>query len=96
MGFGKAFKKAFKSVTSVVTKPAAQALGAVGIGQAGATAVESQAPAAVAPAAIVETPKDASSDVSDDSQTEAGRKKARAGGKKSLSVARAAGNGLNV
>lgn len=48
------------------------------------------------PAPTIEPPKKEESDTSDDSQTESGRKKARASGKKGLSVARKTKGGLNI
>lgn len=91
MGFGKSFKKAFKKVTKTVT-------GAVGgiLGAEQPKAVEVEAPQQVAPAAQIIEPPKADAEGGDESQTEAGRKKARAGGKKSLSVARSSGGGLNI
>lgn len=97
MGFGKSFKKAIKKVTKTVKKTAGIATGGLLGGDEepkGAVAVEAPAPAAPA-AQIVEPPK-AEAEGNDESQTEAGRKKARAGGKKSLSVARSSGGGLNI
>lgn len=75
-------------------------VGAVtGKGQGEATIVN-EAPAAVQaappPAQLVEPPKPEDVSGEDDAQTEAGRKKARAGGKKSLSVARSSGGGINI
>lgn len=51
---------------------------------------------APAPAALVEVPDKEDVETDDEAQTESGRKKARAGGKKSLSVARSSGGGLNI
>ena len=52
-------------------------------------------PAAPPAAQIVDVPeKEVSTE--DEAQTESGRKKARAGGKKSLSVARSSGGGINI
>lgn len=47
-------------------------------------------------AQVIEPPKPESTETEDEAQTEAGRKKAARGGKKSLSVARASGGGLNI
>lgn len=93
MGFGSSFKKAFKKVKKVVKKTSG--IGLLGGGES-PRAVEVEAPPQAAPAAqIVEAPKtDVETD--DESQTESGRKKARAGGKKSLSVARSSGGGINL
>lgn len=82
----KAVKKSIDPVTRKVLgddeKPKAQAV---------------EAPvAAPPPAQVVEAPKQEDVQTDDAAQTEAGRKKARAGGKKSLSVARSSGTGINV
>ncbi|UUG66312.1 tail assembly protein [Pectobacterium phage vB_PcaP_P15_PC2B6] len=102
MGFGKALKKAFKQVTNVVTKPVAQVAQVAGAGvglltgqQAGTSVNDFGAPV-MTQAAAVEAPLDTNAQVVDDADTEAGRRKARAGGKRSLSVTRASGSGLNL
>uniref|UniRef100_A0AAT9S8T4 Head-to-tail connector n=2 Tax=unclassified Caudoviricetes TaxID=2788787 RepID=A0AAT9S8T4_9CAUD len=98
---GKKIKKAVKKVTKSVKKvvkevarPVKQIAGGLA-GSAGA-AQEVEVPAAQTPAAqIVDVPeKEVSTE--DEAQTESGRKKARAGGKKSLSVARSSGGGINI
>lgn len=98
---GKKVKKAVKKVTKSVKKvvkevarPVKQIAGGLAGGAGEAQVVE--VPAAAAPAAqIVDVPeKDVSTE--DEAQTESGRKKARAGGKKSLSVARSSGGGINI
>ena len=96
MGLFKKIKKAVKKVTKQVTKPVRQVAkglaGAVGV-DGGAQVVE--APQATPAAQIVDVPeKEVSTE--DEAQTESGRKKARAGGKKSLSVARSSGGGINI
>lgn len=99
MGFGKALKKAFKQVTKVVTKPVAQVAGAgVGLltGQQAGTSVNDFGSPVMTQAAAVEAPLDTNAQVVDDADTEAGRRKARAGGKRSLSVTRTSGSGLNL
>lgn len=93
----KAVKKVTKSVKKVVkevARPVKQIAGGLA-GSAGA-AQEVEVPAAQTPAAqIVDVPeKEVSTE--DEAQTESGRKKARAGGKKSLSVARSSGGGINI
>lgn len=104
MGWGKKFKKAFKKVTKPVEKLAKGAVGAVA-GAAGLggdkepeVIVQQAAPVAPAPtpAQVVEAPTKDDVDTEDESQTESGKKKARAGGKKSLSVARSSGGGINI
>ncbi|QXV72999.1 hypothetical protein [Edwardsiella phage PVN09] len=94
---GKPIKKAFKKITRAarkvvreVTRPVKQVAGVLGGGMGEAQVVE--VPQA---AQIVDIPdKDVSTE--DAAQTESGRRKAHAGGKKSLSVARSAGGGINI
>ena len=52
--------------------------------------------AAPPPAQIVDVPEQDKADGEDEAQTESARKKARAGGKKELSVARSSGGGINI
>ncbi|AIM41088.1 host range and adsorption protein [Escherichia phage CICC 80001] len=98
---GKKIKKAVKKVTKSVKKvvkevarPVKQVAGGLTGGAGEAQVVE--VPQAATPAAqIVDVPeKEVSTE--DEAQTESGRKKARAGGKKSLSVARSSGGGINI
>ena len=86
--------KAAKKVVKEVTRPVKQVVGGLAGGSGEAQVVE--VPQAATPAAqIVDVPeKDVSTE--DEAQTESGRKKARAGGKKSLSVARSSGGGINI
>ncbi len=104
MGFFKKVKKAVSKVVKQATKaPENIAKGAVALatGQAGAEVIEKEAPAATqvvappAPATQVETPT-VETDDENTSDTESDKKKARAGGKKSLSIARSSGNGINI
>ena len=93
----KPFEKAVKKVTKEVTRPIKQVAGALSGGAGEAQVVEVPQPTAAAtPAAqIVDVPeKEVSTE--DEAQTESGRKKARSGGKKSLSVARSSGGGINI
>ena len=95
----KAVKKVTKSVKKVVkevTRPVKQVASGLAGGAGEAQVVEVPQPAAATPAAqIVDVPeKEVSTE--DEAQTESGRKKARAGGKKSLSVARSSGGGINI
>ncbi|AGC35491.1 tail assembly protein [Yersinia phage Y] len=77
--------KVVKKVVKEVTRPVKQVAGAL------AGVID----AAQAAAQIVDVPeKEVSTE--DEAQTESGRKKARAGGKKSLSVARSSGGGINI
>lgn len=88
----KKIKKAVKKVTRKITKPVEKlAKGALG-GDAPVPQVQEAAPAA----ALVDVPDVEKVESEDEAQTEAGRKKAARGGKKSLSVARSAGGGLNI
>lgn len=98
---GKKIKKAVKKVTKAakkvvkeVTRPVKQVAGGLAGGAGEAQVVE--VPQAATPAAqIVDVPeKEVSTE--DEAQTESGRKKARSGGKKSLSVARSSGGGINI
>lgn len=100
---GKKIKKAVKKVTKSVKKvvkevarPVKQVASGLAGGAGEAQVVEVPQPAAATPAAqIVDVPeKEVSTE--DEAQTESGRKKARAGGKKSLSVARSSGGGINI
>ena len=91
----KPVEKAVKKVTKEVARPVKQVAGAL-VGGAGEAQVVEVPQAAATPAAqIVDVPeKDVSTE--DEAQTESGRRKARAGGKKSLSVARSSGGGINI
>lgn len=101
MGLLKKVRKAVKKVTKAVTKPVKKvvkgAAGVVGLGtqKLKATQMVPNDPAAP-PAQIIEPPDKDNIDTEDESQTESGKKKTRAGGKKSLSVARNSGGGLNI
>ncbi|QXV80665.1 tail assembly protein [Escherichia phage JacobBurckhardt] len=99
---GKKVKKAVKKVTKSVKKvvkevarPVKQIAGGLAGGAGEAQVVEVPQAAATPAAQIVDVPeKEVSTE--DEAQTESGRKKARAGGKKSLSVARSSGGGINI
>lgn len=92
---GKKIKKAVKSVTKSVSKVAGVASGGLlGGGDEPKVVQQPAAPTPVA-ASVVEAPKD-STDGSDDADTEAAKKAARAKGKRGLQVARSAGSGLNI
>uniref|UniRef100_A0AAU7VH05 Virion assembly protein n=1 Tax=Escherichia phage vB_EcoS_P1338 TaxID=3161150 RepID=A0AAU7VH05_9CAUD len=95
---GKKIKKAVKKITKPVEKVAKGAVGAVGgvLGQGEKSGVQVMEQAAPPPAQIIEAPTKGDVETEDDAQTESGKKKARAGGKKSLSVARSSGGGLNI
>lgn len=89
MGFGKSLKKAFKKVAKIAGNP---------LGGGNDEKPREVAPE-VQPAPIVQTTTEVAkkdTDQTDDSDTEAAKKKARAGGKKGLSVARSSGSGLNI
>ncbi len=99
---GKKIKKAVKKVTKSVKKvvkevarPVKQVASGLAGGAGEAQVVEVPQAAAAPAAQIVDVPeKEVSTE--DEAQTESGRKKARAGGKKSLSVARSSGGGINI
>lgn len=99
---GKKIKKAVKKVTKSVKKvvkevarPVKQVASGLAGGVGEAQVVEVPQAAATPAAQIVDVPeKEVSTE--DEAQTESGRKKARAGGKKSLSVARSSGGGINI
>lgn len=91
MGFGKSLKKAFKKVRKAVTKPISDVLG-----KEPAAAVEVAAPEVVPPAAAVEVATPTTTQTEDEASTESDRRKARSGGKKSLSVSRSGGGGINL
>lgn len=93
---GKVVKKVKKAVKKVVKPVTKLAGGLLGADAQAPTAEAAPVPAAPVPAApVVDVPKEA---VETDSgvPTESDRKKARAGGKKSLSVARSSGAGVNI
>ena len=95
MGFGKIFKKVFKAATKPLKAAAAGIAGVAGIDKAQpVAAVPDQA--IVPAAAAVEAPPKDTANTGDESQTEAGKKKTARSGKKSLSVSRSTGNGVNI
>ncbi|WWD13719.1 host range and adsorption protein [Salmonella phage S147_CPL00262] len=106
MGFFKKIKKAVKKVVKEVTRPVEKAGkevgkvvgGALGAGKQEIIQQEAPAPVVTAPppAQIVDVPEQDKAEGEDEAQTESARKKARAGGKKSLSVARSSGGGINI
>lgn len=102
---GKKIKKVVKKTVRKITKPVEKAVkgtvgavgGVLGGGQPETQVIEQAAPvAAPPPAQIIEAPTKGDVETEDEAQTESGKKKARAGGKKSLSVARSSGGGLNI
>ena len=106
MGFFKKIKKAVKKVVKEVGKPIEKAGkevgkvvgGALGAGKQEIIQQEAPSPVVTAPppAQIVDVPEQDKAEGEDEAQTESARKKARAGGKKSLSVARSSGGGINI
>lgn len=98
----KAVKKVVKEVTRPVkqvarevVRPVKQVAGAL----AGATAGAPDMPEIAQPtppAALVEVPQQEEVQTDTDAATESSRKKSRAVGKKSLSVTRSAGGGINI
>lgn len=94
---GKKIKKAVKKVTKPITKAVkkvARPLSGLAGGAGEAQVVE--VPQAASPAAQIVDVPDKEVSTEDEAQTESGRKKARSGGKKSLSVARSSGAGINI
>lgn len=94
----KAVKKVVKEVTRPVEKVAKEIIRPVKQ-VAGALAGSPDMPEVVQPtpsAALIEVPQQEEVQTDTDATTESSRKKARAGGKKSLSVARSAGGGINI
>lgn len=81
-----AFKK-FKELVKLRKKqlPEQVAAAQAGTSSAGGNAVQFDVPQAINPL-----------EPDEDQQTEAGRKKAKAGGKRTLSVARSSGGGINI
>lgn len=93
----KKVKKVVKKVTKPIEKVAKGAVGSLIGGEAKVVEAPPQAVEAAPPAAqLVDVPNQDNVETEDEAQTEAGRRKARAGGKKSLSVARSSGGGLNI
>ncbi len=88
---GKKITKAVKKAVKEITRPVKQVAGAL----AGAPDMPEIAPPTPS-AALIEVPQQEEVQTDTDATTEASRKKARAGGKKSLSVARSAGGGINI
>lgn len=91
----KSVKKAVKKVAKEVTRPVKQAAGVLAGGAGEAQVVEVPQAAATPAAQIVDVPEKEIS-TEDEAQTESGRRKARSGGKKSLSVSRSSGGGINI
>ena len=106
MGFFKKIKKAVKKVVKEVSRPVEKVGkevgkvvgGALGAGKQEIIQQEAPAPVVTAPppAQIVDVPEQDKAEGEDEAQTESARKKARAGGKKSLSVARSSAGGINI
>ena len=91
MGFGKIIKKVFKAAT----QPLKAVAGIAGIDKAQPVATVPDQAIVPAAAAVEAPPKD-TANTGDESQTEAGKKKNARSGKKSLSVSRSSGNGVNI
>lgn len=83
-GVVKSIKKAVKKVFSEIARPIKKAVGGDDV------------PDVPTPAAVIEVPKEETAGTTDNAQTESGRKKAVASGKRSLSVARSSGAGINI
>lgn len=87
----KAVKKVVNKAVKEITRPVKQVAGAL----AGVPDMPEIAPPTPS-AALIEVPQQEEVRTDTDADTAASRKKARAGGKKSLSVARSAGGGINI
>ena len=106
MGFFKKIQKAVKKVVKEVSRPVEKVGkevgkvvgGALGTGKQEVIQQEAPAPVVTAPppAQIVDVPEQDKAEGEDAAQTESARKKASAGGKKVLSVARSSGGGINI
>lgn len=97
MGFFKKIKKGVKRVVREVSRPVEKVGKAVGKVVGGALgAGKQEIIQQEAPAQIVDVPEQDKAEGEDKAQTESARKQARAGGKKSLSVARSSGGGINI
>lgn len=108
MGFFKKIEKAVKKVVKEVGRPIEKVGKEVGKAVGGALGagkqeiIQQEAPAQAQvvttppPAQIVGVPEQDKAEGEDEAQTESARKKARAGGKKALSVARSSGGGINI
>lgn len=90
----KAVKKVVKQVGKPIEKLGRKTVGALAGGAGGAVEVMQPEPVAAA-AQLIDVP-DKQVETDDSAETESGRRKARAGGKKSLSVARSSGGGINI
>lgn len=89
MGFFSGISKALRKVVKSVTKPVGGLLGAD-------AAQQVIAPPPPPAAAQVDIPKQENVEGDDEAQTESDKKRSRASGKKSLSVARSSGGGINL
>ncbi|HBZ7523804.1 TPA: hypothetical protein MM130_000358 [Klebsiella quasipneumoniae subsp. similipneumoniae] len=104
MGLFKKIKKAVKKAVKQVTKPVEEvAKGAVGLvagGNDGVTVIEKETPAATVsaptPAVAIDAPSQDDIESEDDATTESAKRKIAASGKRSLSIARSSGTGINI
>lgn len=96
MGWFKKITKSISKVVKKVTNPVRKAVGSVvGSQPTGAQTVETvqEAPAAAQPVDLA-TQTDVQN--TDDSTTESGKRRQAANGKRSLSIARSGGTGINI
>ena len=99
MGLFKKIKKAVKKVVKSVTKPVEKvAKGAVGAitGEAPEVVVQAQDTAPDPSAVSVDVPTNTTADTDTEEKTESAKRKINAGGKRSLSIARSSGTGINL
>lgn len=81
---------AVKKVTKAITKPISKVVGMNG------PEIQQQVAAPTPVAVEVAPPTQMTQDTESDQATESARKKARSGGKKSLSVSRSSGTGISI
>lgn len=83
----------FKKIKKAVSKVTKSAVGLVGL--APDVKAPSAAAEATSPAPVIEAPVEKATE-DEKAQTESDKKKAQSGGKKSLSVSRSSGTGVNI
>lgn len=92
----KAVKKVVKSVTKPVEKVAKGAVGAITGNDAPEVVVQAQDTAPDPSAVAVDVPTNTTADTDTEENTESAKRKINAGGKRSLSIARSSGTGINL
>lgn len=93
----KAVKKVVKSVTKPVEKVAKGAVGAITGNDAPEVVVQAQDTAPAEQSAVaVDVPNSSNADTEVEDTTESAKRKINAGGKRSLSISRSSGTGINL